>query len=119
VVPSEHYALSEVVHCKSKGQAGVKEAFEKCSGLYLERVLGVAAASVIVVMGDYAEAAIKKLAPGCRTGDSVELGHAHRTLVFTPHAAYTGWQPKTFAAAGVDIEPISEKLRAAVFPPGE
>ncbi len=55
IVPGDDFALTEVVHCKSPMGAGVKEAREFCSGRYLERVLSVSAARVLIVYGDHAK----------------------------------------------------------------
>ncbi|MDB4223366.1 hypothetical protein N9850_06310 [Granulosicoccus sp.] len=54
VVPGEDYTLTEVVHCKSKKEIGVEEALNFCSQEYLEDVLSVSSAKVIVVLGAHA-----------------------------------------------------------------
>jgi hypothetical protein len=45
------YALTEIVHCKSKNEVGVASATRTCANQWLDRVLAIAAADVIVVMG--------------------------------------------------------------------
>ena len=54
VKPGIDFALTEVVHCKSRNQEGVREALEFCSERFLERVLSISAAPVMIVYGDYA-----------------------------------------------------------------
>ncbi len=46
-----HYALSEVVHCKSKSETGVRKALNECSRKYLKELLRISPAKVVVVYG--------------------------------------------------------------------
>ncbi|MFN8489582.1 MAG: hypothetical protein U0350_18505 [Caldilineaceae bacterium] len=55
VVPGLDYAFTEIVHCKSKNNCGVKVACNECTGRYLQRVLEISGASVIAVVGDKAK----------------------------------------------------------------
>jgi uracil-DNA glycosylase len=58
VVPGRDYALTEVVHCKSRKNTGVKEALNTCVGLYLDRVLTLLQSCVIILYGDYAASVV-------------------------------------------------------------
>ncbi len=50
--PGTDYALTEIVHCKSKQEIGVKlKAIKKCAELYMDRILSLSAARVIIVIG--------------------------------------------------------------------
>ena len=60
VEPGRDYVNSEVVHCKSKGEYGVKKASETCINLYLRRIIAESGAKVIVCLGDFSERAVKK-----------------------------------------------------------
>jgi hypothetical protein len=51
VTPGEDYALTEVVHCKSRKNYGVKQALKECSDRYLSRVLLHSNANVVVCLG--------------------------------------------------------------------
>ena len=55
IVHGCYYALSEVVHCKSKKQIGVEKALNKCSENYLTGILQKSPAKVVVVFGDHAK----------------------------------------------------------------
>jgi hypothetical protein len=57
--PGIDFALTEVVHCKSRKEEGVKEARSFCTNLYLERVLSIAAAKTIIVFGDHAKETVR------------------------------------------------------------
>lgn len=49
--PSENYALTEVVKCKSKAEKGVKEASTKCIDTWMQRVMELSPAKLVVVIG--------------------------------------------------------------------
>jgi hypothetical protein len=57
IKPGLDFALTEVVHCKSRGEEGVGEAREFCSERYLSRTLSASAAKVLVVFGESAKKA--------------------------------------------------------------
>lgn len=60
VVPGAGYALTEVVHCGSTGEQQVWSALRTCATLYLERVLGVSPARVVVLVGSVAKYAFQE-----------------------------------------------------------
>jgi uracil-DNA glycosylase len=59
-VPGADYVNSAVVHCKSKGEHGVREAAETCVRLFLRRMIEESGAKVIVCLCDFAARAVKK-----------------------------------------------------------
>jgi hypothetical protein len=90
VAPGVDFALTEVVHCKSKGEIGVNEARDFCSKRYLKRILSVAAARVLVVYGRVAHDAVRGLPQVGGATEQRLLGplvvHGRsRILVFLPH----------------------------------
>jgi len=52
------FALTEVVHCKSRQQEGVADALECCSERFLDRVLSISVAHVTIVYGEPAKRAV-------------------------------------------------------------
>ena len=58
-VPGTDYAISEIVHCKSRNNIGVDEALKECAQRYLSRVLEISSAAVVVYVGKKAEHYIK------------------------------------------------------------
>jgi hypothetical protein len=61
VVPGRDYALTEVVHCKSRQERGVggrDGALLHCTRRYLQRVLAVSSARVVITLGSMARAAL-------------------------------------------------------------
>jgi hypothetical protein len=49
--PHRDYAMTEVVHCKSKDEIGVAKAAATCGERYLDRILSLSPAGVVVVVG--------------------------------------------------------------------
>ena len=87
---NKYYALTEVVHCKSKGEKGVKEARLKCSELYLRDIVKASNAKVVVVLGKKAKKVITKLLKSewseiSKGIYSTLCGNYERCLVFLSH----------------------------------
>ena len=99
VRPGVDYALTEIVHCKSKSEIGVAAARKRCVPRYLRRVLTSAAARVIVVLGKPAQQAVQEefniSADALIHGPKALCGR-ERMLAFLPHTNYRG--ARTFAA---------------------
>jgi hypothetical protein len=57
------YAMTEIVHCKSKGEDGVKKARLKCKDKFLERILALSNAQLIFISGQHAVEDIKTIYP--------------------------------------------------------
>lgn len=57
------YAMTEIVHCKSKGEEGVKKARLKCKDKFLERILEISQADLIIISGKHACEGIKAVYP--------------------------------------------------------
>lgn len=60
VQPGIDYALTEVVHCKSKEEIGVLDALDTCVNRYLSGILAVSGARVVIVLGERAGAIVKR-----------------------------------------------------------
>lgn len=104
VKPGIDFALTEVVHCKSLDEVGVSEARNCCSDLYLERIISVAAARVLIVYGKHAEEAIRRrfgsaMIPQEHGLSLVSIGDNPRMLVFLPHPNRPG--PKKTLEANI------------------
>jgi hypothetical protein len=87
VHPGKDYALTEVVHCSSRSEAGVSEALDECAGRYLQRVVKLSGAKVIVVLGSTIKNTVKReygLSEGNVFGP-IDIGERIRYLVFLPH----------------------------------
>lgn len=58
--PGIDYAMTEVVHCKSRSEIGVAEASAVCAEKYLESVLDLSEAKVVVCFGAHAGHAMRE-----------------------------------------------------------
>lgn len=113
VVPGKDYVLSEVVHCKSEREKGVWRAADFCSARYLERVVSMSAAPVIVSLGKVANYEVRQvfgLDPTAILPGPAEVGNKERLFVFLPHPNSFG--PKAFAALLDDTQ--LARLRGAL-----
>jgi hypothetical protein len=85
-VPGTDYAITEVVHCKSRHEIGVHEAADECFEKHFANVMSVAAARVIVALGAFAW---KRFLNGASSPPpepiEQEYGGRKRTVVFLPH----------------------------------
>jgi hypothetical protein len=113
-IPGVDYALTEVVHCKSQREYGVKGALTTCADRYLKRVLAASGARVIVVLGETARSAVEKelgLPRGVTVSDPLELGEQTRLVAFLPHP--NAFKAKTFATvlANEELLLLQQALR--------
>lgn len=94
-VPGLDYALTEVVHCKSRGEIGVAEARSTCAERYFPSIVEQAtSADVFVVFGVHAARAIADLFgivldSGQRLAE-IEAGGGRRFVVYLDHPAGGG-----------------------------
>ncbi|MTJ10068.1 hypothetical protein [Anabaena sp. UHCC 0204] len=111
VHPGTDYALTEIVHCKSCEEIGVKQAQNKCVEAYLLRILELAGAKVVVVLGSPARKAIQSqfnISAEISVSEPIMIGSRERFFAFLPHP--NAFAPKSFAKCFQEHE--LEKLRA-------
>ena len=94
VRPGIGYALTEVVHCKSKHEIGVADAVASCIGMHLEPIFVISPAVVVVAMGSFARRAL--MGSNAQSVAMRMLGGRSRTIVGLSHPAAFGGG-KTFA----------------------
>lgn len=106
ITPGLDFALTEVVHCKSRNEVGVKEAQEFCSQRYLDRILSVSAAKVIVVFGQSAkDVVVNQLSKSMRPlsdGERNLFAQEQRMIVFLAHPAGFGRRKSVIDTVGDD-----------------
>lgn len=112
VRPGIDYVLSEVVHCKSRGEQGVREALRVCPGQYLNRTVSLSGASVVVCFGEHSAEAVcttfgvpESVPDTNRMFGPLDIGGISRMFAFLPHPNARG-VPKSFDAwigtSGID-----------------
>lgn len=88
VQPGIDYALTEVVHCKSKRELGVSEALDYCADKYLKKILDMSSARVVVALGVNSKKSLVNtfdLKMDERLIGPVTLMGRERLVVFLPH----------------------------------
>ena len=109
--PHRDYAMTEVVHCKSKDEIGVKKAAVTCGERYLDRIVRLSPAGVVVVVGAAAHGHLAEPwqlpAPPYAVWRTV--GEKDRLVVHLPHP--NAFTTKTFE--GIYPEILDEIRRAA------
>lgn len=91
--PGVDFVLSEIVHCKSKGEEGVESALSHCTDQYLARLLSCSGARVIVLVGKKTLNLWNKLQldlpkiPEHDGTDLLRVAGRKRFCVFLPHPA--------------------------------
>lgn len=110
--PSVNYVMTEVVHCKSKNEVGVSQAAGTCAKRYLNDMLALTNAPIVVVVGkrshDCLNDALGLGLPEPPNITQKELGGVVRHLVFVWHpAGFRG--PKTIT--GLYGEKELQRLR--------
>jgi hypothetical protein len=105
--PGVDYALTEVVHCGSKHEAGVWPASTECVPRYLTRVLGLSPAVVIAVVGSVARDVVRRMVPalGANSHNAVPMEWAgrRRHVLFLPHPNARGVPKGVVAYLGGDF----------------
>ena len=93
VNPGEDYTLSELVHCKSLAEEGVKEALEECTKRYFEPIVRLSGARIIVVLGSKAREIVKGklgIPADIHLFGPEEVFGCKRLVVFMPHPSSFG-----------------------------
>lgn len=103
-VPGVDYVLSEVVHCKSISEAGVREALHTCAKRYLGQILELFPATVIVLVGKKALEVWNNVSSVPLAADQkmegtalTELNGKKRAIIYMPHPAAFTREPKRFS----------------------
>ena len=112
--PGIDFALTEVVHCKSRQEMGVAAAVDTCAGMWLESVLTQSTARVVVLLGKWAREACSKtwdldMSQSAHFG--VNLGGRDRAVVLLPHP--NARERRTLAArvSEEDLKKLREWIR--------
>ena len=87
-VPGTHYALTEVVRCKSPKEKGVGTAVKECVPQYLKKTLVLSPARLLVVMGRSARLVIRRLTQYAEFGPispPLTIAGIDRIVVFLAH----------------------------------
>lgn len=83
--PGIDYAITEVVHCKSRARIGVNESLAECSSSFIKKIVKLSEAKVIIWVGKEAkQTAISLFKTGEETFHGPSLKTQNRYFIFTP-----------------------------------
>ncbi len=88
VVAGVDFALTEVVHCKSRGEMGVPEALQSCSQRWLSSVLAQSPATILIILGKHSQSTCSRiwnLDPARAVSFDVPVSGRTRAIVSLPH----------------------------------
>lgn len=115
-VPGADYALTEVVHCKSRNEIGVREARSTCAERYLPRIIDAATkAKLFVVFGVHAAQSVAEVLDikldATQRVARLERGGVQQTVVYLDHPAGAGKVKRLeIALSSQEFEEISREL---------
>ena len=98
-VPGKDFALTELVHCKSRQEQGVSEALSLCSKLWLPAIMEHSGARIIILLGAFARNAcahLWKLDSRQSVQFDVSIAGRSRAVVILPHP--NAYERKTVSA---------------------
>ncbi|MGA8574337.1 MAG: uracil-DNA glycosylase family protein [Candidatus Cybelea sp.] len=100
-VPGEDYAITEVVHCKSEHEVGVRQAMRTCYDMHMQSVFAASPAEIVVVLGKVArDALLGASAELPQVPVEMQLGDKRRSVFFLPHPNERGDEKSLVAHYG-------------------
>lgn len=124
--PARDYVMTEVVHCKSKGERGVARAANHCNFRYLDRIMALSPAPVVVAVGAKARDRLRgtldvdpQFGSRSATGDERanmvlrRLGSRLRVLCYLPHPTGMEKAPRDFPRAYPTLLPAIRSVALA------
>lgn len=115
----KNVAITEIVHCKSRDEKGVKEARQECAETWLDHVISVSDATVLVILGDHAQLAFSNLYGFVWQDDSrlfsqLSINGVDRHVVRMPHTnARVKRKFATVEEPSISLDELS-RLRSAL-----
>lgn len=127
--PDRDYVMTEVVHCKSKGEVGVRSAAARCARRYLDRIIALSDAHLVVVLGAKARDRIRPIVglgeefgSMSSVGDERanvavrDLGGAKRALCFLWHPTSITKAPRDFPRSFPTLLPTLRAIALGEVP---
>jgi hypothetical protein len=105
------YALTEIVHCKSKDEEGVQDAMETCADKYLDRIIKITKAKIIICLGGKAADAVKLRYQIETTGIFFESSVMDKVFLFLPHPNAHKERKLNKILTQDDLEKVKNKIK--------
>jgi hypothetical protein len=84
VIPGKDYCITEVVHCKSIKEKGVKESLEQCFNNYFEKKMKISSAKLVICLGKSASNKIKEKYK-INEDEIGPIDIENKKIIFLPH----------------------------------
>ena len=97
VIPGADYALTEVVHCKSRNEVGVKLALDTCTDMHFDSIMRIAPAKLLVPLGK-ARQRMRDMYRIPNEPGIIEMEIGGRMRLIAPLGHPTGPEIRTFGA---------------------
>ena len=113
-VPGIDYAITEMVHCKSNNEAGVRAALSHCSQKWMPAVMEHSGAAIVVLLGDHARdaaAGLWGLDPSQRVQFDILIAGWKRAAVILPHPNFRGKRKIEDYVSHVQLEQLRALVR--------
>ena len=110
------YAITEMVHCKSNNEAGVRNALSHCSRKWLPAIMEQSGAAIIVLLGDHprdAAVGLWGLDASQRVQFDVPIAGRNRAVVILPHPNFRGKRKIEDYVGQQELEQLRSKLPRA------
>jgi uracil-DNA glycosylase len=112
LIPGVHFAITELVHCKSRNEIGVEDAIGDCMQLHWQAVLTAMRACVVVILGSHAQRQLGLRPLHVYSPSEPHPGLEGRWALTLPHA--NARLPRTLAHHYQGrIAPLQDALREA------
>ena len=113
-VPGIDYAITEMVHCKSNSEAGVRNALSHCSRKWTPAIMEHSSAAIVVLLGDHARSAaagLWRLDTSQSAQFDVPIAGRNRAVIILPHPNFRGKRKIMDYVSCVQLERLRALLR--------
>ena len=113
-VPGIDYAITEMVHCKSNSEAGVRNALSHCSRKWTPAIMEHSGAAIVVLLGDHARSAaagLWRLDTSQSAQFDVPIAGRNRAVIILPHPNFRGKRKIVDYVSCVQLERLRALLR--------
>ena len=84
-VAGKDYAMTEIVHCKSRDEEGVQDAMDTCANKFLDKIIKISKAKIIICLGKKTADVVKRRYEIETTEMFFENSAMDKVFLFLPH----------------------------------
>lgn len=110
-ISGQDYVMTEIVHCKSTNEIGVQEAMETCANKYLDKILKITKAKIVICLGEKTSNFVKRKYQIETTGKIVEESKMDKVFLFLPHPNAREERKLNKILTQEELEKVKNKLK--------